>query len=191
VAINLLSDTTGRLEHVVEQILDLYRSSPDQYNSTFIPIDLTLLAQEVLACEYERFDMKGQKLEFEGENCQMAGDHFALTTLLRNLLSNANKYTPEGGQVLVSVNKTAGGIELKVEDNGPGIPEQEQATVFERFYRIGRDRHASGEIGCGLGLAIVKRIVNLHEATISISPSRFGRGTAFHISFPLAQQGAS
>lgn len=183
-----LTDTIDRLEHVVEQILDLYRSSPDQYNASFIRIDLTALVQEVLAYEYEQFDLKHQKLEFEGEACYMLGDRFALTTLLQNLLSNANKYTPAGGQIGVKVQKSFHGVDLTVEDSGPGIPVQERETVFERFYRIGRDRHASGESGCGLGLAIVKRIVELHNATISIRPSGFTTGTAFQVSFPVSQK---
>jgi len=183
-----LTDTIDRLEHVVEQILDLYRSSPDQFNASFKRVDLTALVQEVLASEYEQFDLKNQTLEFEGEACSMLGDRFALTTLLQNLLSNASKYTPAGGQIGVSIKQSPLGIALTVEDSGPGIPPHERQTVFERFYRIGRDRHASGESGCGLGLAIVKRIVELHNASISIEPSGFATGTAFQVSFPVSQQ---
>ncbi len=98
-----LEQTVERLEHIVEQILDLYRSSPDQFNASFEPLDLSGLAREVLAEEFAAFDRKDQQLEFQGQPCMIAGDRFALTTLLRNLLSNANKYTPRGGQVLVTV----------------------------------------------------------------------------------------
>ncbi len=180
-----LTDTVDRLGHVVEQILDLYRSSPDQFNATFRTIDLTALVQEVLAHEYEQFDRKNQTLEFEGEACCMLGDRFTLTTLLQNLLSNANKYTPTGGQIRVTVHKSSSGIDLTVADSGPGIPPRERQTVFERFYRIGRDRHASGESGCGLGLAIVQRIAALHDASISIGPAGFTSGTAFQVSFAV------
>ncbi len=183
-----LTDTIDRLGHVVEQILDLYRSSPDQFNASFTNINLTTLAREVVAREYERFDSKNQLLEFEGEDCFLLGDQFALATLMQNLLSNASKYTPEGGQINVSVHYSDSGIDLVVEDSGPGIPEDERETVFERFYRVGRDRHASGEAGCGLGLAIVKRIVELHAASISIRPSGFTTGTAFQVSFPLTRK---
>ena len=179
-----LERTAERLEHIVEQILDLYRSSPDQFNASFEPLDLSGLAREVLAEDFAHFDRKEQQLEFQGQPCLIAGDRFALKTLLRNLLSNANKYTPRGGQVLVTVAEHGDAVRLTVADSGPGIPEDQQEAIFERFYRIGRDRHPSGEIGCGLGLAIVKRLVELHKANIAIAPSGLGTGTAFHVDLP-------
>jgi two-component system sensor histidine kinase QseC len=185
-----LTATAERLGHIVEQILDLYRSSPDQYNASLTSINLTTLVQEVIAEEFSKFEAKNQKLELQGQTCFISGDRFALTTLLLNLLSNANKYTPAAGQVLVSVNETERWVILKVEDSGPGIPEQQQQTVFERFYRVDGDRHQSGEPGCGLGLAIVQRIVEFHDASIAIESSRFNSGVALVISFP-ADQAAS
>lgn len=176
--------TVQRLEHIVEQILDLYRSSPDQFNASFEPLDLSGLAREVLAEEFSGFDRKDQQLEFRGQPSMIAGDRFALKTLLRNLLSNANKYTPRGGQVLVTVAEMGDTVRLTVADSGPGIPEDQHQSIFERFYRIGRDRHPSGETGCGLGLAIVKRLIELHKASISITPSGLESGAAFHVDLP-------
>jgi two-component system sensor histidine kinase QseC len=186
-SISDLERTVDRLEHIVEQILDLYRSSPDQYNASFSPVELLALASEVIADEYEGFDRKGQQLELEGKPCTIMGDRFALKTLLRNLLSNANKYTPTAGRVRVSVEAVGPVARLTVEDSGPGIPAQEHQAIFERFYRIGRDRHPSGETGCGLGLAIVRRLVELHQGRIRIEPSGFATGTAFQVELPLQQ----
>lgn len=186
-----LERTVERLEHIVEQILDLYRSSPDQFNASFESLDLSDLAREVMAEEFAAFDRKGQQLEFQGQACTIAGDRFALTTLLRNLLSNANKYTPRGGQVLVTINQKEDRVRLTVEDSGPGIPEDQRVSIFERFYRIGRDRHPSGETGCGLGLAIVKRLVDLHRGRISITPSTFASGSAFHVDLPRLRRGGA
>jgi len=179
-----LAETAERLGHIVEQILDLYRSSPDQFNATLTPINLDDLVREILAQEYPRFDKKDQKLEFYGKGCFIPGDKFAITTLLLNLLSNANKYTPTGGQIHVSTRESGGRVILTVEDSGIGIPEHQFEAVFGRFYRIGGDRHQSGEPGCGLGLAIVQRIVESHNASILISHSRFETGAAFQINFP-------
>ena len=184
-----MNATTERLGHIVEQILDLYRSSPDQYNASMKTIDLASLAQEVLAEEYPRFERKNQDLGFQGEACYVHGDEFALSTLLRNLLSNANKYTPVGGQVSVSASESGDQVILRVEDSGGGIPEQQRARVFERFYRVGGDRHQSGEPGCGLGLAIVQHIVESHNASVSISDSKFESGTMFQINFPAVSTG--
>jgi two-component system sensor histidine kinase QseC len=181
-----LQITSERLEHIVEQILALYRSSPDQFNASMVPIDLCAEAREVLAEEHYRFETKNQEIEFKGERAVVQGDEFALKTLLQNLLSNAAKYTPAGGKVHVSVSTTDGTAVLQVEDSGIGIPEEQRAAVFERFYRVGGDRHATGEPGCGLGLAIVQRIAELHGATISLHSSGFESGTAVRVEFPFS-----
>lgn len=185
--ISQLAATADRLGHIVEQILDLYRSSPDKYNAALTRIDLTGLVRETLAQEYPRFEAKEQDLEFEGEQAWILGDRFGLTTLLRNLLSNSNKYTPAGGHIKVAVSEHSERVTLAVEDSGSGIPEHLREAVFKRFYRVGGDQHQSGEPGCGLGLAIVKRITESHDAEISIQPSGFASGTAVHIHFPTAR----
>jgi two-component system sensor histidine kinase QseC len=182
-----LTETAERLGHIVEQILDLYRSSPDQFNATLTTINLDDLVREILAREYPHFDLKGQTLEFHGNDCFIQGDRFAITTLLLNLLSNANKYTPSGGQVDVSTRESSGRVILTVEDSGCGIAAEQHEAVFARFYRVGGDRHQSGEPGCGLGLAIVQRIIESHNASISISRSRFETGAAFQVNFPKAR----
>jgi len=182
-----LTATAERLENIVEQILDLYHNSPDQYHAAFTRIDLATLIQEVMANAHPDFDDKNQILEFEGDSCFIFGDRFALTTLLQNLLSNANKYTPVGGEVKVCLELTDDTATVTVEDSGPGIPAELRQTVFERFYRVGGDRHSSSQPGSGLGLAIVKGIADLHSASIKITESRFSTGAAFHISFPTRQ----
>ncbi len=177
--------STERLGHIVEQILDLHRSSPDQFNASFTSHNLAGLVTEVMAQEHHQFESKNQKLEFDGKPCKISGDRFALVTLLQNLLSNANKYTPFGGEVLVSTTESEGRVVLTVEDSGSGIEKEQHEAIFRRFYRIGGDRHQSGVPGCGLGLAIVQGIVELHDASITISSSRFETGTAFHVNFPV------
>jgi len=172
-----------QLEHVVEQILALYRSSPDHYNAQFSPLNLTALTQEIIAEQYGSFELKNQSIEFQGDSQFIQGDNFTLATLIHNLLSNANKYTPENGQILVSIERVADAVLLKVEDSGPGIAEDKYQRVFERFYRVGGDRHQSGEPGCGLGLAIVKRVADLYGATIEVGPSIFATGCTFTLRF--------
>jgi len=195
-AVDELNATTNRLAHIVEQILALYRSSPDQYNARFVAIDLAALAQEVMAQEYSSFDQKHQSLEFMGEPGWIMGDRFALATLIQNLLSNANKYTPAGGSVEVSVqlravtpkhgpdDTAAAELVLSVADSGPGISEAQREMVFNRFYRADGDRHVTGQPGCGLGLAIVKRIVELHQGRIALSEAPALGGALFEIRFP-------
>lgn len=185
--VNDLQMTVERLEHIVEQILDLYRSSPDQYNAQFERLDISSLAREVLAEEFPAFDEKQQQVEFRGEACIISSDHFAMKTLLRNLLTNANKYTPVGGQIMVTVSPGDDEVTIAVEDSGPGIPDELRGQIFDRFYRIGRDRHPSGQPGCGLGLAIVRRLVELHCGHISVGHSRFESGACFEVRLPKAE----
>lgn len=184
-----LDVTAERLGHLVEQILDLYRNSPDQFHARFEPINISTLTQEILAVKYPEFEAKRQSVEFNGVASMISGDRFALTTMIQNLLSNANKYTPREGQVRASVANTVSGITLTIEDSGPGIPENQVQRIFERFYRVGGDRHQSGEPGCGLGLAIVKRIIELHNGSITVAASRFESGVAFQVSFPALRAG--
>lgn len=178
-----LQKITNQLEHVVEQILALYRTSPDEYHTRFEAIDLTRLAQQVIAEEYDNYECKNQQIEFFGQSHLILGDKFSLTTLIQNLLSNANKYTPNGGHIMVKVRRENDKVVLLVEDSGPGIPDHEHERLFQRFYRVGGDRHTSGESGCGLGLSIVKRIAELYNAEITLGPSSFASGTAFTLRF--------
>ena len=181
--IDELQKITNQLEHVVEQILALYRTSPDEYHTRFEAIDLTNLAQQVIAEEYDNYERKNQQIEFFGQSQLILGDKFSLTTLIQNLLSNANKYTPNGGHIMVKIRRENDQVVLLVEDSGPGIPAHEHERLFQRFYRVGGDRHTSGESGCGLGLAIVKRIAELYHAEITLEPSSFASGTAFTLRF--------
>ncbi len=112
-----------------------------------------------------------------------------METLLQNLLSNANKYTPRQGQVLISVNRVNDYIQLKIEDSGPGIPEEKYHRVFDRFYRMKGAQQDSEIIGCGLGLSIVQHIVQLHHGHICLSHSKFDTGLAITINFPLSGSG--
>jgi len=179
-----LKNGIDRMSHLVEQILALYRTMPDQFMADFKPLDLHALAREVISSTYAEFSMKDQRIELSGSSSSVVGDRFTLETLLRNLLSNATKYTPDGGQVRVTVNPNEHGITLKVEDSGAGIEPDEYERVFERFYRVGGDRHASGQPGCGLGLAIVEHIAELHDAHITLGPSSFENGLSVCIDFP-------
>lgn len=177
-----LKSGVDRMQHLVEQLLCLYRTSPEEFSKHLTEVNLCSLAQEVIADLYPIFESKQQTLELSGENCTIEGNPFALTTLLQNLLNNANKYTPEGGNIKLSISKNATSIRLNIEDSGPGLPEELRDRIFERFFRADQPSQ-SAVSGCGLGLAIVKHIVDLHGAKIHVSPSSFTSGCAFVINF--------
>lgn len=180
-----LKQGIDRMNHLVEQILTLNRTAPDHYMAQFSCIDLFSVVKHGI--ETETIDIiseKNQHIEFEGVPCEVYGDLFALETLVHNLLGNAAKYTPPGGQIVVKTFTRNGAVVLQVMDSGPGIPESMRERVFERFHRLGGDRHSSNVIGCGLGLSIVKHIVDLHGASIELGDSRFESGLSVTVTFP-------
>jgi len=183
-SVQKLGEGVERLSHLVEQTLVLNRVAPDQYMANFVPLDLYEIAQQVIADIYPQVDAKHQAIQLEGAATEIRGDRFGLEMLVLNLVSNAIKYTPVSGKIEVGVYRLAGRVHLYVMDSGPGIPESEYQRVFERFYRVGGDRHNSGVTGCGLGLSIVQRIVALHGAEIGLGPSRFGSGLKVTVIFP-------
>jgi two-component system sensor histidine kinase QseC len=126
-----------------------------------------------MAEQWPHFSDKQQSLSLVGDATYMTGDAAMLEILLANLLGNANRYVPEGGEVQVTISSDEPGVQLTVEDSGPGIPAQERSQVFERFYRVTGATEASAS-GTGLGMAIVQHIVLLHKARIDLLDSEFG-----------------
>ncbi|GAB2181848.1 ATP-binding protein [Denitratisoma sp. agr-D3] len=160
----------ARMTHLVEQLLTLARLDPlSQQQSAQAPklVDLPTLAAEAAALAMPQALAKRQSLEVnigEGPDQPQAiqGNPALLQVLLRNLLENAIRYTPEGGAIEVGV----AGRRLWVQDSGPGIPAEAHERVLDRFYRHG-DAVGVAE-GAGLGLAIVARIADLHGAMLSL-----------------------
>ena len=109
------------------------------------------------------------------------GDVNALRTLVSNLVDNAVRYTPAGGQVDVALNRERNTTMLAVRDTGTGIASEDRPRVFDRFYR---GSSAGDSRGSGLGLAIVKSIADRHGATIRLDTGLEGRGLSVSIQFP-------
>lgn len=169
--------------HLVEQILVLNRTAPDQYMMQFSDVDIYDLAREVVSSEFEQILQREQIFELEGASSWVKGDATALRSLIQNVLSNASKYTPRGGTIKMRVFSIDGRTTVQLEDSGPGIPETHLDRVFDRFYRMHGDQHDSDVSGSGLGLAIVKHIVEMHRAQITLSRARHLGGLAVTIVF--------
>jgi two-component system OmpR family sensor kinase len=170
---------TGRL---TEQLLDQARTDTlcDSVPET---LRLDQLAN-MIARDYEAAaQRKQQRIVLDTQPCAVMGNLDALGVLLRNLLDNALRYTPAGGQVMVSCrDRQDGGAVLKVADNGPGIAPQERQRVFDRFHRVA----GSGERGSGIGLALVAQIARRHGAEITLGAGLEDRGIALTVTFPSA-----
>jgi two-component system sensor histidine kinase VicK len=116
---------------------------------------------------------------------EIEGDYGRLEQVAFNIIGNAVKYTPEGGNITVFVGRMRNGVYFKVADTGIGIPEEDIDRIFERFYRV--DKARSREMGgTGLGLSIAKEIVEAHNGTIDIK-SKAGVGTEVTVRLPVSR----
>ncbi len=175
--------------HLVEQILVLNRTAPDQYMMQFSNVDIYDLTKEIVSSEFEQFLQREQVFELDGAPSWVQGDATALRSMIQNVLSNASKYTPRGGTIKMRVFSIDGIATVQLEDSGPGIPVSHLDRVFDRFYRMHGDQHESEISGSGLGLAIVKHIVEMHRAKITLSRARHLGGLGVTIVFPKNEQG--
>ena len=172
-----------RAARLTEQLLMLARLDPQTALPPGQTVDLTALAQQGIAEMAPAAAAKGIELGLTPDGAaRIPGDAVLLAVRLRNLLDNAVRYTPSGGQVEVSLRRTDMGLSLAVVDTGPGIPEGERARMFDRFHRV----LGTGGEGSGLGLSIVKRIADLHRAVIALGEGADGRGLRIAVTFPAA-----
>ncbi|MDH4125523.1 MAG: ATP-binding protein [Gammaproteobacteria bacterium] len=183
-ALRTLDRDINRLSHLIEQIMLLYRTTPESYQANMQEVDLHALAQSVIGDLYADIDARQQSISLTGSAQTVTGDRDSLIILLSNLILNASKYSAEGASITVHVDRAELGICLSVADTGPGIPLAEISRVFDRFYRVGGDRHSSAADGCGLGLSIVKHIGDLHHANIVIENNADGPGLTVSVIFP-------
>ncbi len=178
-----LQEGVDRMQHLIEQLLSLYRATPEVFADNCKTVDLYEITQDQVAAHYSAFERKEQSIELLGSSVEIEADRFALETLLSNLLGNANKYTPRSGSIIVRVEDLGSEVSLCVEDSGPGIPDSEKARVFDRFYRVGTSDDSPRSPGCGLGLTIVNHVAELHHARVELKNSSLASGCAFCIYF--------
>jgi signal transduction histidine kinase len=116
------------------------------------------------------------------------GDRDKIVLAIHNLVGNAIKYTPNGGTVTVRVVEAKGGIRVEVADTGIGINPEEQALIFDRFYRA-KDQRIASITGSGLGLTLAREVVRLHGGDISVR-SKLNQGSTFTIELPARAEAA-
>lgn len=182
-AMEKLSAGVQRAIRLVEQLLALARQEPrteaPRQRLRFDELAREVVAEMVPLADARRIDLGISALQ----PAFVLGDPDALRTLVRNLVDNAVRYTPEDGTVDVSVEEATGpgrGALLRIIDTGRGIAAEERSRVFDRFYR----QPGTSPPGSGLGMAIVKAIADAHEAKVSLAAGPDGRGLAVTVSFP-------
>jgi two-component system sensor histidine kinase TctE len=179
--IALLHGGVDRLAHTANQLLTLARAEPSAHRSShFALIELPKLIGEVIDGSLDRAIARGIDLGADSQPAQVNGVYWLLHELLGNLMDNAIRHTPAGGNITVRCGIEQGHAFLEVDDSGSGIPPEERDKVRERFYR------GSGNMadGCGLGLSIVDEVARVHNARLSILDGSSGRGARMRIDFP-------
>lgn len=169
-----------RAVHLVEQLLCLARLESVPANR-FSALDLSAVTRRVAADLAPNAMARHQSLELDADQaCRVVGDDMLIGVLVRNLIDNALRYSPDGARVLVSVTSESEKTVLRVEDSGPGMTEAEMARLGERFYRV----LGSAQPGSGLGWSIVKRIGHVFGVELQTSRSSRLGGLAVTVHWP-------
>jgi len=176
-----------RLKQLIEELFELAKLDSSETVLNIEPFSLAELAHDTL----HKFKLEAEKRNiniqttFVNELPFAYGDIGLIQRVLDNLIENALRYTPAGGRITLSLTDESDNIMIKVADTGQGIPDDEIEHIFDRFYRLEKNRTAS-DTNAGLGLSIAKRIIDLHGSTIKAA-SKLNQGTTFSFSLPTYQ----
>jgi len=187
--VNMLERAIGRTSDTIGMLKDLADLTYGNFQETqkFEQLDIRELLQGLVADALPNAERKDQTLSFDAQDGahDFFGDLNALTKIFNNLISNAIRYTQEGGAIRISLERSGQTYIIEVADNGPGIPAAEQVNIFKEFYRTPAAKKAISE-GTGLGLAIVMRMVELHGGDIKVA-SEEGQGATFTVQLPIQE----
>jgi two-component system phosphate regulon sensor histidine kinase PhoR len=180
----IITRHTERMERLVKDLLRLARLDAGQETLDVVTCDTRGVLQTVVTEMTRALEERGQRVDvaIAPGTETIRGDPAKLHDALRNLVANAVTYAPEGSVITVRTARDNGRLAIAVEDQGPGIPDEALARVFERFYRVDKSR-ARDPGGTGLGLAIVKHLVELHGGDVR-ADNRPGGGASFTITLP-------
>ena len=181
-----VASETRRLARLVQQMLDLSRMENHTAPMNLEPVDTVELVRGIVGAQEPLFDQRDLRLRFADETQGKAPllelDPDMITQAVINLMSNAMRYTPEGGWVVVSVTLDRKHVMISVSDTGIGIAKEDLSRIFGRFWRADASR-AREAGGLGVGLAVTKQIIERHHGFISVE-SELEKGTTFTIHLP-------
>lgn len=179
-------DEMNRLGSLVSDLESLARVESDNLKLNKVQTSLEELTDKTLGSFEKELKDKNLNVKLEGSCSDVPLDRDRISQVLINLISNAVKYTPDGGKIEITLSDTEDSVIFNIRDTGTGIPEDEIPYIFERFYRADKSRNRNTG-GSGIGLAIVKSIVSAHGGTIGVE-SRLNEGSNFMVTLPKVQQ---
>lgn len=183
-----ITEEADRLRRLVGDLLLLANAESGKLTITMKPVELDTVLIEVMQ---EMGLLAGERVQLKLmsiDQVQVNGDRDRLKQVFINLISNAIKYTPQGGDVSVDLQRDTKQVRVDIHDTGPGIPPKDLPHIFDRFYRGEKSRTRAKTGGYGLGLSIANWIVDKHGGSIEVQ-SLEGQGSTFSVLLPLAEAG--
>ncbi|MGH8071998.1 MAG: sensor histidine kinase [Candidatus Entotheonellia bacterium] len=185
--LSIVKRNTDRLVILLDDLLDLSRIESGKFELNLAAVDAMALIAEVVSLLQPQLEAKDQQLTVDQAEALplVQGDADRIRRILINLLSNAHKYTPPGGHIWVTAHRLQGWVQIDVRDNGIGLSLDEQAHLFDKFFRA--QQPATQEVGgTGLGLPITRLLVERHGGRITVT-SAPGQGSTFSFTLPVAE----
>jgi signal transduction histidine kinase len=184
--LTIIAEESQRLSRMIKQLLDLSRIEAGRMEWRLDRLDLGGVVAHAVETNRALFEAKGVALVATSPSgpATVYADRDAMIQVLTNLLSNAAKFTPGGGRVAVRTTTDDNQAVVEVEDTGPGIPQDQIASIFEKFRQVGDTLTGKPE-GAGLGLPISREIVQQHGGSLTVR-SAPGQGSCFRVALPLA-----
>lgn len=176
-------DEIMRVNRMIKALEKLTKYESDQLELDYSEFDVTALIRQLIINFENEFMRRGISVQLFGESVMIVADRDKISQILINLISNGLKFTPSGGKVRIHSLASEKGVQIRVEDNGPGIAENDLPFIFERFYRADQSRSRKTG-GSGIGLTIARALVEAHQGKIEVK-SQIGLGTQFIIFIPF------
>lgn len=178
--LSLVLSETRRMTVMVNDLLDLARIESGIITVNYDIFDINELIRRTLITFEARISEKNMELDirFAQEQCYVLADNGQISQVLRNLIDNAIKYSPDNSSITISTYALRKEVYVSIKDTGLGIPAEDVPHVFDRFYKVEKAHTPAPQVGSGLGLAIVKKIIEAHDQSITVKSAK-GRGTQF------------
>lgn len=178
--LQIIDKQARQLARLVDDLLTVSKMEEGKITMVLHPVDLNDLAEHLVEAVRMRSELHTFRIDISKDVMPIMADESKLTEIISNLLDNAIKYSPEGGEILITGRSGSGEVEIAVSDQGPGMSKEVLEKVFQRFYQSEDWTHAGG---AGLGLYIVHQLVEAHRGRIWAT-SEVGKGSTFFLSLP-------
>jgi len=190
--VNDILESGRHLLSLINDILDLSKVEAGKMTLRLSPVNLCRLLRHSTTMIREKCLKHGISLDVDVpkalESLEITADERKIKQVVFNLLSNAGKFTPDGGAIALGMRQSGTEVIISVSDTGAGIPAEEQARIFEEFYQTAGGSAAKAP-GTGLGLSLVKRLVELHGGRVWVESEGRGKGSRFSFALPMAVPG--